>query len=152
MSTMYHPRPRKRVSLLAKRAEQRFAWHWQQVHVAGKQVRLAVASDPDGMLIDACERQDAGEKGVIDPFWATTWRAAAGLDRYLDRLQLEGQRVLEVGCGTGQLTNFLGIGHRRVIGTDMCLNSLRLGESFRHEHDLWRVRFMQMNPSSSKGT
>ena len=53
--------------------------------------------------------------------------------------------VLEVGCGTGQLTNFLGIGCRRVIGTDLCLNSLRLGETFRTEHGLSRVRFVQMN-------
>ncbi|MCB2263996.1 MAG: methyltransferase domain-containing protein [Candidatus Thiosymbion ectosymbiont of Robbea hypermnestra] len=53
--------------------------------------------------------------------------------------------VLEVGCGTGQLTNFLGISWRRVIGADMCLNSLRLGEAFRREHGLARVRFMQMN-------
>ena len=53
--------------------------------------------------------------------------------------------VLEVGCGTGQLTNFLGIACRQVIGTDMCLNSLKLGEAFRKAHDLSRVRFMQMN-------
>jgi SAM-dependent methyltransferase len=54
-------------------------------------------------------------------------------------------RVLEVGCGTGQLTNFLGIACREVIGTDMCMNSLRLGEGFRSQHGLSRVRFMQMN-------
>ena len=53
--------------------------------------------------------------------------------------------VLEVGCGTGQLSNFLGITCRRVIGTDLCLNSLRLGETFRREHHLSRVRFVQMN-------
>jgi carbamoyltransferase len=53
--------------------------------------------------------------------------------------------VLEVGCGTGQLTNFLGIGCRRVIGTDLCLNSLRLGERFRSEQGLDRVGFVQMN-------
>jgi carbamoyltransferase len=53
--------------------------------------------------------------------------------------------ILEVGCGTGQLTNFLGIACRQVIGTDMCLNSLKLGEAFRKAHDLSRVRFMQMN-------
>jgi carbamoyltransferase len=53
--------------------------------------------------------------------------------------------VLEVGCGTGQLSNFLGIGCRRVVGTDMCMNSLRLGEDFRRRHDLKRVRFVQMN-------
>ncbi len=53
--------------------------------------------------------------------------------------------ILEIGCGTGQLTNFLGISCRRVIGADMCLNSLRLGEKFRREHGLNRVRFVQMN-------
>jgi carbamoyltransferase len=53
--------------------------------------------------------------------------------------------VLEVGCGTGQLSNFLGVGCRRVVGTDLCLNSLRLGERFRKEHGLSRVRFYQMN-------
>jgi carbamoyltransferase len=54
-------------------------------------------------------------------------------------------RVLEVGCGTGQLTNFLAIGCRSVIGTDLCMNSLRLAEKFRHTHGLARARFMQMN-------
>jgi carbamoyltransferase len=53
--------------------------------------------------------------------------------------------TLEVGCGTGQLTNFLGISCRRVVGSDLCLNSLRLGESFRRQHDLDRVQFVQMN-------
>jgi carbamoyltransferase len=53
--------------------------------------------------------------------------------------------VLEVGCGTGQLTNFLGISCRRVIGVDVGLNSLALGEDFRRRHDLCRVRFLQMN-------
>jgi hypothetical protein len=88
---------------LVRRANERFAWHWQKVRVAGQASKLAVASDPDGMLIDACHRQDAGEEGVIDPFWATTWRAAAGLDEYLNRIDLEGVRVLEVGCGTGHV-------------------------------------------------
>jgi len=54
-------------------------------------------------------------------------------------------RVLEVGCGTGQLSNFLGIGCRSVIGTDLCGNSLKLAENFRRGQGLSRVRFMQMN-------
>jgi SAM-dependent methyltransferase len=53
--------------------------------------------------------------------------------------------VLEVGCGTGQLTNFLGVGCRSVTGIDLCLNSLRLAEEFRRRHALARVRFAQMN-------
>ncbi|MEM1225354.1 MAG: SAM-dependent methyltransferase [Planctomycetota bacterium] len=78
-----------------------FDWHWQETIIAGQQRMMAVASDPDGMLIRACERQDAGEEGVIDPFWATTWRAASGLDRFLDQLDIRDRDVLEVGCGTG---------------------------------------------------
>ncbi len=54
-------------------------------------------------------------------------------------------RVLEVGCGTGQLTNFLGVAHRYVFGVDMCLNSLKLGQNFRERNDLGRVGFFQMN-------
>jgi SAM-dependent methyltransferase len=50
-----------------------------------------------------------------------------------------------VGCGTGQLTNFLGVSCRRVVGTDICSNSIRLGEKFRQEHKLDRVRFVQMD-------
>ena len=69
---------------LISKANASFPWHWEATMVANQQTRLAVASDPDEMLLDACRRQDAGEQGVIDPFWATTWRAASGLDRYLD--------------------------------------------------------------------
>ena len=54
-------------------------------------------------------------------------------------------RVVEIGCGTGQLTNFLAIAHRTVLGVDVCLNSLRLGETFRAAHGLERATFAQMN-------
>ncbi|MBU1630874.1 MAG: methyltransferase domain-containing protein [Candidatus Omnitrophica bacterium] len=54
-------------------------------------------------------------------------------------------RVLEVGCGTGQLSNFLGVAHRIVFGTDMCLNSLKLGQEFKKRNGLERVGFYQMN-------
>ncbi len=65
--------------------------------------------------------------------------------RRLDESVPYGSSVLEVGCGTGQLTNYLGIAYREVIGTDLCLNSLRLGEEFRRDCGLERVRFAQMN-------
>lgn len=113
-------------SSIARRAEARFAWHWQSVQIAGRPSRLAVASDPDGMLLDACRRQDAGEHGVIDPFWATTWRAAIGLDRFLDRFDLANLRTLEVGCGTGHVG--LAAAHRgaRVTLTDGVADPLLL--------------------------
>ena len=88
---------------LIELANSSFPWHWEPSVVADRSTRMAVASDPDGMLLEACQRQDAGEEGVIDPFWATTWRAATGLDKYLDQLNLKDQQVLEVGCGTGHV-------------------------------------------------
>ena len=56
-----------------------------------------------------------------------------------------GTRILECGCGTGQLTNFLSIANRTVIGADMCLNSLRLAHNFKEKNDLRRALFLQMN-------
>jgi SAM-dependent methyltransferase len=68
------------------------------------------------------------------------------LPRLLDEQLPYDARILEVGCGTGQLTNFLGGSRmRRVFGADMCQNSLRLGERFRRAHDVPAVAFMQMN-------
>ena len=54
--------------------------------------------------------------------------------------------VLEVGCGTGQMTNFLGLVQTRtVIGIDMSLPSLRLGNAFRERFGLQNVHFAQGN-------
>jgi len=65
--------------------------------------------------------------------------------RALDEAIPYNSSVLEVGCGTGQLSNFLGISCRRVTGVDLCLNSLRLAERFRSEQSLKQVRFLQIN-------
>jgi ubiquinone/menaquinone biosynthesis C-methylase UbiE len=53
--------------------------------------------------------------------------------------------VLEVGCGTGQLGNFLSIPGRRVVSADLCLNSLRLAQGFKERNGLQNVHFNQMN-------
>jgi SAM-dependent methyltransferase len=63
--------------------------------------------------------------------------------------------VLECGCGTGQLSNFLSIANRTVFGTDICLNSLRLGQEFKERNGLRGVHFLQMNlfrPAVKQGT
>jgi SAM-dependent methyltransferase len=58
-----------------------------------------------------------------------------------------GAKVLECGCGTGQLTNYLSIGNREVIGTDLCMNSLKLAQDFREQNSptLDNAGFLQMN-------
>ncbi len=116
---------------LATQASDRFQWHWAETSIAGEIRKLAVASDPEGMLIDACERQDAGEEGVIDPFWATTWRAASGLDHFLYDLSLSGLslcglRVLELGCGTGHAGFAAACRGSQVVLTDGVTDPLLL--------------------------
>jgi predicted nicotinamide N-methyase len=116
---------------LATQASDRFQWHWEETSIAGEIRKLAVASDPEGMLIDACERQDAGEEGVIDPFWATTWRAASGLDHFLYDLSLSGLslcglRVLELGCGTGHAGFAAACRGSQVVLTDGVTDPLLL--------------------------
>ncbi len=66
--------------------------------------------------------------------------------RLLDEQIPAGSLVLEVGCGTGQLTNFLGLSwKRKVFGADMCLNSLRLAKGFRDRFSVNQAAFLQMN-------
>lgn len=73
-------------------------------------------------------------------------RAREGIfPRMLDEQLPPGTRILECGCGTGQLSNFLSIASRTVFATDMCVNSLRLGEQFARDHDLRNIQFAQMN-------
>jgi SAM-dependent methyltransferase len=67
---------------------------------------------------------------------------AAALEEQLP----DGAVVLEAGCGTGQLTNFLGLSwKRRVFGGDVCINSLRLANGFRERYRIANAAFLQMN-------
>jgi SAM-dependent methyltransferase len=65
--------------------------------------------------------------------------------KLLDDQVPPGTRILECGCGTGQLTNFLSIANRTVFGTDICLNSLALGRDFQRRNRLGSAHFLQMN-------
>jgi SAM-dependent methyltransferase len=66
--------------------------------------------------------------------------------KLLDEQLPQGALVLEAGCGTGQLSNFLGMQWgRRVIGADLCLNSLKLAKSFRDRCGIVNNSFLQMN-------
>ncbi len=68
------------------------------------------------------------------------------LARLLDEQISHTATILEVGCGTGQLTNFLGMGWgRTVIGADLCMNSLILAETFRDRFSINNAYFVQMN-------
>lgn len=66
--------------------------------------------------------------------------------KLLDEQLPPGALLLEAGCGTGQLSNFLGIQwDRRVIGADLCVNSLKLAKGFRDRCGIANSAFLQMN-------
>jgi SAM-dependent methyltransferase len=66
--------------------------------------------------------------------------------RLLDEQLPPGATILEVGCGTGQMTNFLGLHWgRTTIGADICMNSLGLANGFRNRFSINNAHFVQMN-------
>ena len=66
--------------------------------------------------------------------------------RLLDEQIPSGSDVLEFGCGTGQLSNYLGMTWgRKIFGADMCLNSLKLAQDFKEKNQIDSVTFYQMN-------
>jgi len=54
-------------------------------------------------------------------------------------------RVLDLGCGTGQLAAFLALSapHRQVFGADGCLASLKCGEGFRSRVAITNLQFVR---------
>ena len=73
-------------------------------------------------------------KGLQNPFTARLLRAI-GYNR----------RILECGCGTGQLSNFLQLNNNHVLGIDLSLGSLSLALEHKQRNQLARSSFAQMN-------
>lgn len=66
--------------------------------------------------------------------------------RLLDEQIPYNAKILEVGCGTGQLSNFLAsTWGRTVVGIDLCFNSLKLAQDFKKKNSINNVTFAQMN-------
>ena len=55
------------------------------------------------------------------------------------------KRVLECGCGTGQLSHFLQLNNNHVLGIDISLGSLGLALEHKKHNQLVRSSFCQMN-------
>jgi len=71
---------------------------------------------------------------------------ASPLARLLDEQLPHNALILDAGCGTGQLANFLGLRKdRHVVGADCSLNSLRLGKRFKDRCALQNTSFLEMN-------
>lgn len=114
-------------------------------------------SDVTGMVKSFYEETPFPNYDDLDGRESLQTKAKRGVfARLLDEQLPRSSKVLEAGCGTGQLSNFLGMGWgRTVIGADLCLNSLRLAKSFRDRCSIENVQFVQMNlfrPPFADGT
>lgn len=72
----------------------------------------------------------------------------ARVKRFLLMLEQQvppGVRILDAGCGTGQLAVFLSIKNRMVTGIDISRNSIVKGREFKNRFDLKNVELMEMN-------
>jgi SAM-dependent methyltransferase len=68
------------------------------------------------------------------------------LARLLDEQLPIDASILDAGCGTGHLANFLSMkGNRQALGADLSLNSLRLAKRFKDRWALHNSGFLQMN-------
>jgi SAM-dependent methyltransferase len=70
----------------------------------------------------------------------------AVFSRLLSEQLPKNARVLEVGCGTGQLSNYLAATtSSKVYASDMTRASLRMGYAFARRNDIKNVHFLRMN-------
>lgn len=72
------------------------------IRLGGQEFTWYRVANPDVLLETAVAGEGDKSAEELDPFWAATWRAAQGLDRFLATQDLHGKRVLELGCGSGQ--------------------------------------------------
>lgn len=87
-----------------------------------------------------------GYDGIDDPAVLLDKAGKSGFGKWVDQAISPFATVLEVGCGTGQMTNFLGlVPTRNVIGVDQSIASLTLGQTFKEKFDLKNVAFAQGN-------
>jgi len=83
---------------------------------------------------------------VIDDADSLIKKAQANLYINLLSHQLpQHQSILEIGCGTGQLANLLGLTNRRAIGVDLSFNSLKLAQNFKRQEFIDTTHFIQMD-------
>src|SRR5262245_47620549 len=65
--------------------------------------------------------------------------------KLLDEQLPLGVKILDAGCGTGQLGIFLSMIHRQVFGIDFSMGSLQKAQNFKKRFELRDINFSQMD-------
>jgi predicted nicotinamide N-methyase len=101
---------------LKTRIEKFVSLRRDSIELGEKRLDWYRVTDGERLLTTAVQSSRPAEE--LDPFWAATWRAAVGLDRFLSRLDLRNARLLELGCGSGQAGVGAAFRGARVTMTD----------------------------------
>jgi SAM-dependent methyltransferase len=75
--------------------------------------------------------------------WLRGRAAKSELARLLEQAVPGDAKVVELGCGTGQMSLFLATADRTIVGADLTRASLELGASAAARYGLDRVRFIE---------
>jgi predicted nicotinamide N-methyase len=125
----------------------------EPLELGGRHFDWYRVANPDVLLQRAADNA-ARPAEDLDPFWAATWRAAIGLDKFLQQLPLRNVRVLELGCGSGQAGVGAAAQHAQVTMTDAVglalmvakLNAWTLQERIHFQRLRWNLDQLEQVP------
>jgi predicted nicotinamide N-methyase len=89
----------------------------------GAGLRLSILRPPSAEeLID----EAAFDEDEFLPYWAELWPSGVALARHVAALELDGRRVLELGCGLGLPSLAAALGGSHVLATDWADDAIEL--------------------------
>jgi predicted nicotinamide N-methyase len=95
----------------------------QTVELPGGEVRVFQPRESAELLDDA----DV-EWAPVLPYWSVLWRSGVALAHELDGMELDGLRVVELGCGLAVPSTVAARVGATVLATDACPEALHLVE------------------------
>jgi predicted nicotinamide N-methyase len=93
----------------------------ETVAVGGLRLSLLRPRQADALL-----SEEAFEHEEFLPYWAELWPSGVALARVVHRRDLEGLRVLELGCGLGLPSIVAALGGAQVLATDWSPEALEV--------------------------
>ena len=95
----------------------------QSIDLPGAEIRLLQPADSAELPDDG-----AVEWAPIAPYWSVLWRSGIALARDLDRMALDGLRIVELGCGLAVPSIAAARAGATVLATDSCPDALMLAQ------------------------
>jgi predicted nicotinamide N-methyase len=93
----------------------------ERIVVAGRELVITRPDDPERLIDES--RFDEDE---FLPYWAELWPSGIALARHVARLDLDGKRVLELGCGLALPSFAAAFAGAEVVATDWAADAVDL--------------------------